>query len=80
MKLATVNPQLDFNSLPNLLLPKDVRGTRTHNMIARFALLRLVPSSHESYSIPVCLSVIRYTSPVGRRISRWRPQALRCRT
>ncbi|AQK98732.1 Transcription factor bHLH62 [Zea mays] len=24
MKLATVNPQLDFNSLPNLLLPKDI--------------------------------------------------------
>jgi len=24
MKLATVNPQLDFNNLPNLL-PKDVR-------------------------------------------------------
>lgn len=29
MKLATVNPQLDFNNLPNLLA-KDVRTTHCH--------------------------------------------------
>jgi hypothetical protein len=29
MKLATVNPQLDFNNLPNLL-PKDVRTSIYH--------------------------------------------------
>lgn len=34
MKLATVNPQLDFNNLPNLL-PKDVR-TRIYDPITSF--------------------------------------------
>jgi hypothetical protein len=36
MKLATVNPQLDFNNLPNLL-PKDV-STRRRYMIVRIAM------------------------------------------
>lgn len=50
-------------------------------MIARFMLLHLVSGMDRGALAHILfLFVIRYISLVVRHISRWRPQALRCRT
>lgn len=65
MKLATVNPQLDFNNLPNLLA-KDVRASLC-DLITTFVSSLIVPIiQFPTYLVFPIFSLIRCTSHAAR--------------
>lgn len=65
MKLATVNPQLDFNNLPNLLA-KDVRASLCDLITTFVSSLIVAIIQFPAYLVFPIFSLIRCTSHAAR--------------